>query len=434
MSNYISTTDGDLDRVYMTSNSLFNLYLANTSQQYYTLYMAGSVNSNETFGGGELPNTAAYALRTTSPLALFPILTDSKYGWKQISIGINTGAGVKHDGTLWAWGAAANGMSFAVGADPTSPIIVNNSSGNTWSSVVRGENWGLAITTQGRLWAWGFNSNGNLGDGTTSWRSSLVRIDSANTWSKVAISQTNSPEQSTLAIKSNGTLWAWGGNSYGQLGLDTFGSQSSIPTAVSNAIIPEHSANTWSAVAVSSKHTLAISADPGKSGWVYSWGDNLVGELGSLDGAGIQIGNKGRPTLMGTSQNFNYSPYISNATAVAAANYQSAAIAGGVLWTWGDNGVGQLGDGTEIAKSSPVTVAGGGTTWKKVSMSNLTAFTAALKTDGTMWYWGYNQFGQAGNGSSELRYSSPQLMTNWSGNTWYDISSGVYTFAAVREY
>jgi alpha-tubulin suppressor-like RCC1 family protein len=301
---------------------------------------------------------------------------------------------------------------------------------------VRGENWGLAITTQGRLWAWGFNSNGNLGDGTTSWRSSLVRIDSANTWSKVVISQTNSPEQSTLAIKSNGTLWAWGGNLYGQLGFDTFGSQSSIPKAVSNpgTYIPEHSANTWSDVAVSSRHTLAISADPATSGWVYSWGDNNSGALGSLDGAGFPIDSKGVPTLMGQSQFYNYSPYISNATAVAAANFQSAAIAGGVLWTWGENGTGQLGDGTSITKFSPVTVAGGGTTWKKVSMSTPTYFTAALKTDGTMWYWGYNQLGQAGNGTSDTRYSSPQLMTNWSGNTWYDISSGSRTFAAVREY
>jgi alpha-tubulin suppressor-like RCC1 family protein len=429
MSNYISTTDGDFDRVYMTSNSLFNLYLANTAQANNPLYMAGT---NFSVGSGiELPNSTLLISPTYS---YNPILTDLKYGWKQVSIGNFSGAGIRGNGSLWAWGKFANGSNI----NANTAVIVNGSGGNTWVSTARADGFGFAINSQGHLYAWGQNTSFNLGDQTSSYRSSLIRIDSANTWTKISCGK--SGYYPVSAIKQDGTLWSWGDNEFGQCGIGTggFGAQTvSIRTPVASA--EGQPANTWSDVAVGIYHTLAISSDPTTLGYVYSWGRSTNGSLGSLDFAGAAIGDKSVPTLIGTSNAGGYSPYITGATAVSVGTSTSAAIAYGVLWTWGTNSIGQAGDGTTSNRSSPVTVAGGGTTWSKVTHTGIQQFasnqlTFALKTDGTMWCWGYNNSGQAGDGTLNTAYSSPQLLTTWSGNTWYDISGGGTTFAAVRQY
>jgi alpha-tubulin suppressor-like RCC1 family protein len=429
MSNYNSDTI-DFDRIYMTSNSLFNMYLSNTTNTAINaLYMAGT-NSVPTYV--ELPNSITILAGTT--VMASPILTDSKYGWKQVLIGNGSGAGVRYDGTLAAWGQYANGS-----IDSANTVVpVNGSTGSTWSAVIRGDDFGLAIKSDGTLWGWGNGGSGQLGDGASSWRSSLVQVSGGSTWSKIASSRYGA---TVLAIKTDGTLWAWGKNGSGQAGIGSAGLGAAAPTLVFSAVgqTAGKTVNQWAEISTSYLHSLAISSDSTTSGYVYSWGNNTYGQLGSLTSTGSAISSRTTPTLVGTSVPAGYTPYISGATAVAAGYATSAAIAGGVLWTWGQNPGGQLGDGTTTTRSSPVTVAGGGTTWKKVTFGPFDQFASTglsngLKTDGSMWYWGANYYGQAGTGTSQTFTSSPQSMTNWSGNTWFDISGGGYTFAAIKQY
>ena len=123
--------------------------------------------------------------------------------------------GIKFDGTLWAWGYNANGqLGDGTTTQRTSPVQIG--SDTNWASVAVGSNHSVAIKSTGTLWAWGNNANGQLGDGTTTQRTSPVQIGSDTNWASVACGYVH-----TMAIKTTGTLYAWGQNGGGQFGETT---------------------------------------------------------------------------------------------------------------------------------------------------------------------------------------------------------------------
>src|SRR3989344_6242212 len=235
----------------------------------------------------------------------------------------------------------------------------------------------IAIKSDGTLWAWGYNLYGQLGDGTTSQRNSPVQIGTDN--NRVSISAGG---YHTIAIKSDGTLWAWGSNDSGQLGDGTYNNKTT-PTQITTV------AANWVSISTGGLHTLAIKSD----GTLWAWGYNSGGQLG--DGTATQ---RNSPVQIGTGNNW---------TSIAAGYYHTIAIkSDGTLWAWGYNGYGQLGDGTMVNKSSPAQI-GTDNNWASIEAGGY--HTLAIKSDGTLWAWGDNGYGQLGDGTNTDRFSPVQV-------------------------
>jgi alpha-tubulin suppressor-like RCC1 family protein len=184
----------------------------------------------------------------------------------EVAVGVRHALTIKSDGTLWAWGHNYSGqLGLGDTIDRHSPVQVGTDT--DWKQVVADRDWGytLAIRTDGTLWGWGANSVGQLGLGDTTSRHSPVQVGT-DTWKQVAAG-----DGYTLAIRTDGTLWTWGENWWGQLGLgDTI--DRLVPAQVGTA------AN-WKEVTASGSHTLAIRTD----GTLWAWGSNAHGQLGLGD-------------------------------------------------------------------------------------------------------------------------------------------------------
>ena len=305
-------------------------------------------------------------------------------------------------GQLWGWGWNNRGQlgdnTTAAKSSPVQTIAV----GNNWSSVSSNGYFGTAIKTDGTLWTWGNNSpRGPLGDDTTTDRSSPVQTIAGGTnWSSVAAGT-----EHTAAIKTDGTLWLWGWNSAGPLGDNTTTDRSSPVQTIAGG-------TNWSKVTGGNNYTAAIKTD----GTLWLWGSNIQGQLGDNTKT-----NKSSPvqTITGGT----------NWSSVACGNSVVAAIkTDGNLWMWGYNSYGQLGDNTLIHRSSPVQTIAGGTDWSKVAGGY--THIAAIKTDGTLWSWGRNSFGQLGDNS--LTHTSSPVQTIAGGSDWTFVACGRNNTAAIK--
>jgi len=245
-----------------------------------------------------------------------------------------------------------------------------------WASVSAGRFHTLAIKADGTLWAWGYNGSGQLGDGTTTNRLSPVQIGTATNWASVSAGVGHS-----VAVRTDGTLWVWGFNGSGQLGDGTTTNRLS-PVRIGTA------AN-WATVSAGGGYSVAIRTD----GTLWAWGNNGSGQLGD----GTTTGRLS-PVRIGTATNW---AFVST-----GADYTLAIRTDGTLWAWGHNGSGQLGNGTTVNLHSPVRI-GTATNW--ASVSACTDHTLAIRTDGTLWAWGNNASGQLGDGTTTNRRSPVQI-------------------------
>lgn len=266
-----------------------------------------------------------------------------------------------------------------------------------YSAVSMGLYHTLTIRSGGTLWAWGDNSYGQLGDGTLTDSSSPVQAGTATTWKQVSAGRYHS-----TGVQSNGTVWAWGANTYGQLGNGTR-TDSSSPMMVGTD-------TDWAFVEAGGYHTHALKYD----GSLWAWGQNVAGVLG--DGT---MGNKLSPIRIGAGNDWQF---------ISAGNYHCTAIkTGGTLWAWGYNYQGMLGDGSETNRSAPVQI-GTDTNWKYASAG--TYHTLGIKTDGTLWAWGSNLWGQLGDGTTVYKTSPVNIATGL-GKEWVYASAGTTHSIAV---
>jgi alpha-tubulin suppressor-like RCC1 family protein len=224
-----------------------------------------------------------------------------------------------------------------------------------WTKITGGAHHTVSIKTDGSLWAWGFNYFGQLGDGTIYDKHVPTRIGTDTDWVTVAAG-----EHYTLAIKADGSLWAWGDNGYGQLGNGT--------TQGMTAPIRIGTDTDWATVATMMFHTVAIKTD----GSLWAWGLNNYGQFG--DGTTV---SKLIPTRIGTDTNW--------AVVSAGLGHTLAIKTDGSLWAWGWNNYRQLGDGTGIDKHTPTRIDAD-TDWATVAAGFNN--TVAIKTDGSLWEWG----------------------------------------------
>jgi alpha-tubulin suppressor-like RCC1 family protein len=268
-----------------------------------------------------------------------PVQVGALTNWAQVGSGFLAvhAAAVKTDNTLWAWGRNDEGQigQNTVFGSPSSPVQVGTLA--DWAQVSANSNSTLAVKTNGTLWGWGNNADGQLGDGTVTRRSSPVQIGALTGWSRVSSGGTQS-----VAIRTNGTLWAWGRGASGQLGDNTVVSKSS-PVQIG-------ALTTWSQASSGETHTLAVRTN----NTLWSWGSASSGRLGnnsqSLDlSSPVQVGS------------------LTDWSSVSAGRSHSLSTkTNGTLWSWGSNNNGQLGDNTVANKSSPVQV-GSLTNWLQVS-------------------------------------------------------------------
>jgi alpha-tubulin suppressor-like RCC1 family protein len=201
-------------------------------------------------------------------------------------------------------------------------------------------------------------------------------------------------------------LWLWGRNQYGQLGVNDIVHRSSPIQTIAGG-------TNWKQVSSGGYHTAAIKTD----GTLWSWGVNGDGQLGIND-----IVHRSSPvqTIAGGT----------NWKLVSGGLYHTAAIkTDGTLWLWGRNQYGQLGVNDRTSRSSPVQTIAGGTNWKQVSGGFY--HTAAIKTDGTLWLWGRNSYGQLGINDRTSRSSPVQTIAG--GTNWKQVSSGWYHTAAITD-
>lgn len=262
------------------------------------------------------------------------------------------------------------------------------------------------------LWMWGRNASGNIGDNTLISKSSPVQTISGGTcWKYIETSKAGSGIQpsTSAAIKADGTLWMWGSSINGLTGENTLIDRSSPVQTIS-------AGTNWKNVSLSSGGAIAaVKTD----GTLWMWGINSTGQLGTNSILNISSPVQTVSNVT-TWKNVDVSP-----------THAGAIKTDGTLWVWGFGGYGELGDnrnGNSNRISSPIQTISGGTNWQIVS--NSTFVTLATKTDGTLWSWGSNSYGQLGLGDRILRSTPTQMASN--GTMWRSISSGAFHSAGIK--
>ena len=321
--------------------------------------------------------------------------------WVSGSAGSQHGLAIQSNGTLWAWGGNAYGqLGFNDGNTRSSPVQVGTL--NTWTTVSSREYTTIATRTDGTLWSWGQNQFGSLGLNDFTLRSSPVQVGTLNTWT----GDISTGQNAVMMIRGDGTLWGMGDHRYGMLG---WGSSSM-------ELLPIDGGTTWVSASTGQSHTVAIKSD----GTMWSWGQNNLGQIGQ--GPLGSAFNKYSPVQIGLLNTWS--------KASAGTNHNMAIKTDGTLWGWGQASLGKLGDNTTTTKSSPVQI--GTRTWTNVYAGG--EHTIAIRTDGTLWAWGFNSNGQLGDNTSVNKSSPVQIGTlnNWSSASTTKNEFSYYNTAVIK--
>jgi len=277
-------------------------------------------------------------------------------------------------------GTFAAGGSRAVAATETVEVFV--------SAIAAGDGHSVALKSDGTVWTWGWNRDGQLGDGTSTRRSTPRKVNGLT-----GVTAISAGSYHTVALKGDGTVWTWGQNLFGQLGDGTSGT-----SAYKNTPVQVTGLGEVIAIACGSQFTMALTRDD----TVWVWGNNFGAVLG--DPTFYRAGFSPIPVQVSG---------LAGVTAIAAGTEHALALVrGGSVWTWGNNGWGQLGGGTvgasarryvpqQVLTGAKAIAAGGG--------SYLNRHSVIIMLDGTAWTSGYNSHGELGDGTTNLRYTPVQV-------------------------
>ena len=303
---------------------------------------------------------------------------------------------VKTNGTLWGWGGNQSGILGQNQNENDSNNIYSSPiqiPGTTWKQVSGGVRAAWAVKTDGTLWTWGSNDKGKLAqnnnEGAYEGYSSPVQIP-GTTWQYLSQSGQKTDSRHAFATKTDGTLWTWGLNQQGECGHNT-----SAPDTWTGISSPKQlPGTTWATVTGNFFSATAIKTD----GTLWAWGNNDAGQLGQNN----KTKRSSPPQIPGSTWSF-----------VEGGSCAIGTKTDGTLWMWGQNEIGALGQNNRTDYSSPTQIPG--TTWKITAWGASTRggeytssdqSSAAIKTDGTLWAWGHNTYGQLGVNNT-TSYSSP---------------------------
>ena len=288
---------------------------------------------------------------------------------------------VRPDGSMRAWGSNSSGqLGNGTTVDSALPVTVSGMTSAV--SAAAGDRFSLAVLANGAMMAWGKNASGQLGNGTTTSAHQPVSVTGLS-----AVVASSAGLDHALALKADGTVWAWGSNAYGQLGNGTT-TNSSVPLQVPgvSGVVEIASGNNFN---------LARTAD----GSLWAWGQNDFGQVGNGSPSSspvlspIKVGGLGKVASVAAAANME-----------GGGNFVLAVAADGGVWAWGANASGQLGDGTTTNRAVPARVPGlTGVT----SVAAGFAHSLALKANGSVWAWGRNLSGQVGDGTTTDPRTTP---------------------------
>jgi alpha-tubulin suppressor-like RCC1 family protein len=301
-------------------------------------------NAHGQLGNGTSGDTLAYAT----------VLNTDK--WKAIETGRTHTVGIKSDGTLWVWGNEL--ATDAGGTDRTIPMKI--SAATDWSTLSAGGYHTLAIKTDGTLWAWGLNNYGQLGDGTKINRSTPVRVGTGSNWKYISAGLEDS-----YAIKADGTLWGWGDDPSAIMNI--YGDDQLVPVRL------RETDNNWKLISAGINHCLGVKND----GTLWAMGV-FVGYTPTSNYGPVRIGD-------GTDWK----------TVSTGAEHAVGVKTDGTLWAvWGRNAAGELGEGPlyVLGFSTIPKQIGNASDWQTTEVGHFRSLL--MKTDGSMWALGLNNFGQ----------------------------------------
>jgi alpha-tubulin suppressor-like RCC1 family protein len=328
--------------------------------------------------------------------------------WAHVAVGSYHTCGIRTDATLWCWGFNDYGqLGLGNHANQDRPQQVTTPAAGGWTSVTAGIYYTCATRTDGTVWCWGYNGQGQVGIGNESGQDlpRQVTTPARGGWTSVTASG-----DATCATRTGGTLWCWGYNFYGQLGLGNHTNQDRPQQVVTPA------AGGWTSVSAGGEHTCATRT----SGTLWCWGYNDVGQLGVGSHAAQDL-----PRQVAT-------PATGGWTSVTASyGHTCATRTGGTLWCWGWGWYGQLGLGSHTNQDRPqqvTTPAAGG--WTGMTALGY-AHTCATRTGGTLWCWGYNVAGQLGLGG-DTDQDLPRQVTTPAAGGWAAVSATFEHTCATR--
>ncbi|WP_339191524.1 hypothetical protein MKX33_20685 [Paenibacillus sp. FSL R5-0490] len=325
------------------------------------------------------------------------------------------------EGEIIAWGSNQNGLLGNGGLDggiPSPVLMSRNQKLSDIVSVDGGEGHGTALRRDGTIWSWGGNYHGQVGNGKTSTNEQYATQvkGPGGVGYLTNITSVSAGLNHTVAIASNGTLWAWGNNGYGQLGVNT-------PSNI-GSYYPVHmgtSFNEVKAVSAGRDFTVALKSD----GTVWSWGQNIIGQLGD----GTKLKRIGPVQVKGPGGQ----GFLDQIVAIKSGISHTLALrADGTVWSWGENTNGQLGIGSLTRSNIPVQVQFKDEPGQSIKIQSIDAggtHNIALSTDKKLFTWGTNFNGGLGVGDTVNRTSPVQV-------DWQDsikVSKPVYTTSYVYD-
>src|ERR1700722_2378891 len=340
---------------------------------------------------GQLGSNPSLITKTNQPVAVAGLTNIVA-----IATGLAFSLALKGDGTVWAWGWAeigqlGNGTSAAYSWHP-SQVIVSNASPNVLFltniiSIAANDQNAMALKSDGTVWCWGFNGAGNVGIGSLKPSPIRTATRSLTTENVVAIAAGG---DHCLALTSSGGVLGWGWNGYSEiLSPVTYPDGVEVPT-----LIPD--CTNVVSISAGAYHSLALLAN----GTMLAWGYDAGYQLG-INGIKFTYPNPPGP-VSGVSQ-----------VGLELKNHSLLTTEDGTVWSFGCNTYGELGDGSVIGRSYPVEVEN---QYETVAVSPGRGHSLAVKLDGSAWAWGDNSFGQIGDGTTINRIFAVPV-TNLSGAT-----------------
>ena len=364
-------------------------------------FVVGTSNSITIAGNSLTLNPAANLSYGTQYFVVYPAGTIKALGGQHQNKQLVTSFTTRTlNREAWFWGQGNDGQNAL--NNTTHYSSPTQLPGTTWEYIVTHNDTGHATKTDGTLWSWGVNANGNLGLNQASGAySSPIQVGTDTTWNKIAVLYKGGDQMSS--IKDDGTFWTWGGGFYGSMGINLNNPRRSSPTQVGTE-------TTWKQVSIAQYWQLATKTD----GTLWEWGNGTEGQLGQNDRT-----DRSSPVQI---------PGTSWAHSQVGQGFGLAVRTDGTLWAWGENTNGKLGQNASVNahKSSPTQIPG--TTWASGEFQLATAANsvASIKTDGTLWVWGesgsWNILGL--NSPQHSHVSSP---TQLPGTDWSSIS---YTYTS----
>lgn len=300
---------------------------------------------------------------------------------QRLALGWNHSLSVAPSGEVWAWGANGSGQLGVGDRDDRARATRVPDSAGPWRSLAGGSRHTCGVRADGSLWCWGVNVHGQLGVGDTDDRSAPTRVGADADWQEVVCGGLH-----TCARRDDGAVWCWGANPVGQLGLGAPTEDQWLPQQVGS----DHDVT---ALAARARHTCALRSD----GSLWCWGDNSDGQLGVGD-----TDNRFGPVRVGDGTDWR--------SLVAGALHTCAVDGADQLHCWGDNASGQLGLGDTDDRTTPAAV---GAPASYAALAGGFGHTCALNAGGELRCWGGNGDGQLGLGDTDARLAPVAVAGVW---------------------